>query len=54
MKNTLFGRAIELSTEVPEGVIRMHPETWWAVLRLHMLRSAKVDVLNTPMVTEEE
>ena len=46
MSDTLYGRLIVTDSNLPEGIIKMHPETAAIVLRVHRMRSVPVTVAN--------
>ena len=52
MEDTLYGRLIVTDSNVPEGIIKMHPETAAIVLRVHRMRSVPVTVANVASATK--
>ena len=51
MRDTLYGRLVVTDPDVPEGVIKMHPDTAALVLRMHRMRSVPVTVDNMALAT---
>ena len=46
MVETLYGRLVVTDPDVPEGVIKMHPDTAALVLRMHRRFSVPVTIAN--------
>jgi hypothetical protein len=46
MEDTMYGRLVVTDPDVPEGVIKMHPDTAALVLRMHRMFSVPVTVAN--------
>ena len=53
MEDTLYGRLVVTDPDVPEGVIKMHPDTAALVLRMHRRFSVPVTVANAASTTEQ-
>jgi hypothetical protein len=45
-RETMYGRELQLVYVMPEGVIRMHPETWKAIRPFYRKNEVKVQVMN--------